>query len=221
MHQTKAQRYLRRLIWLIGLILIITIGFAWWFYPENYDFFNETISKLGGIESKSGLTNTLSSLIFAAGFGVIALIALIMFFYYTTTKDITEKYLKALWCLLISIGAIGVALPVDIPNLIYPHYLGALIFVLFFGVFNFETQAARFLRKRKVRKQLLHQKHSFDFWIDLTFVFIVFIATGVFITVFIIERIWLQVPFISTALTQKILLIVNIIAIYLLDVDDM
>ena len=58
MTDQKIQTVLRLLVWSISIVLILTIGLAWWQYPEDYNFFQDTISTLGGTTSLSELDNT-------------------------------------------------------------------------------------------------------------------------------------------------------------------
>ena len=78
MSHQKFQTILRLLVWSIAFVLIITIALAWWQYPEDYNFFQDTISTLGGSTSLSGFDNTISSMIFSIGLYICGGIALIL-----------------------------------------------------------------------------------------------------------------------------------------------
>jgi len=211
------QKIVRWLIWIIAIVIILTIGLAWFFYPEPYDFFNEAISNLGGINSETGIPNGTSSLIMIIGFSLISVLSFSIFIDYLVTKKLTYRIRKAIWALAISIGAAGIAIPYDHSSLYFLHYIGAFTFVISFGGLDFDCQALRFFRMKKEDKHKGKMHVSFD----VVFVFIVFAVVILHILVFIFDRVGIAIPDYSIPLTQKIVLIVNIIAVFLLDVEDM
>ncbi|MHA1416056.1 MAG: hypothetical protein ACTSRR_07310 [Candidatus Heimdallarchaeaceae archaeon] len=217
MNSMNKQKIVRWLIWIIAIVIIFTIGLAWFFYPEPYDFFNEAISNLGGINSETGIPNGTSSLIMIIGFSLISVISFSIFIDYLVTKKLTYRIRKAIWSLAISIGAAGIAIPYDHSSFYFLHYIGAFTFVISFGGLDFDCQALRFFRMKKEDKHKGKMHVSFD----VVFVFIVFAVVILHVLAFIFDRVGIAIPDYSIPLTQKIVLIVNIIAVFLLDVEDM
>ncbi|MHA1316802.1 MAG: hypothetical protein ACTSPP_04035 [Candidatus Heimdallarchaeaceae archaeon] len=217
MNSMNKQKIVRWLIWIIAIVIIFTIGLAWFFYPEPYDFFNEAISNLGGINSETGIPNGTSSLIMIIGFSLISVISFSIFIDYLVTKELTYRIRKAIWSLAISIGAVGIAIPYDHSSFYFLHYIGAFTFVISFGGLDFDCQALRFFRMKKEDKHKGKMHVSFD----VVFVFIVFAVVILHVLAFIFDRVGIAIPDYSIPLTQKIVLIVNIIAVFLLDVEDM
>ena len=217
MNSMNKQKIVRWLIWAIAIVIIVTIGLAWFFYPEPYDFFNEAISNLGGINSETGISNSISSLIMTIGFSLISVISFSIFIDYLVTEELTYRFRKATWTLILSIGAAGIAIPYDHSSLYFLHYIGAFTFVISFGGLDFDCQALRFFRMRKEDKHRGKVHVSFD----VVFVFIVFAVVILHILAFILDRVGVSIPDYSVSLTQKMVLIVNIIAVFLLDVEDM
>lgn len=207
---------LRWWVWALFFILILTIGLSWGFYLEKYNFFKEAVSFLGGLKSYAiGLPNYPSYLIFSIGFVVLGIMAIFLsLVYLINLKRFRFAIPKGLLLFIVGIGAAFTAFPWDYLPLL--HGIGGFLFIASIAVLNFVFQLFRY-RKRHFPKP---EHRSWDFYWDLTFVILLF-ATGAFY--FVIEAWSLLDPtnaFVSTALTQKIVLFAAIIAILLLDVDD-
>ncbi|TFG21420.1 MAG: hypothetical protein EU530_00260 [Promethearchaeota archaeon] len=216
---------MRSAFWVLVVILVLTICLCILFYPEPYLFFKQTISSLGHILSTSGYSNKISQWIFTTGFGIIAVGALFMMVAYTNMRGFYGAGWKVLTLFIFFFGAIGTAFPADHPDATYQtyHIAGAALFVIGFGLFNFVSQLLRFIRKhtpipkRGVRKR--------DFYLDMTFVILVFICvlwyvlSGLLIDLLGFSDPWFG-PF-NTEVSQKILLFVGCVAAFLLDLDDM
>jgi len=217
---------MRWVFWTLVLILILTVVLCIAFYPEPYQFFKQTISSLGQVKSwPSGLENKISAWIFTIGFGVIAAGALFMMVAYTNVKGFYGAGLKVLMLFIFFFGAVGTAFPADHPDSTYRiyHIIGAALFVTGFGLFNFIAQLLRFIRKHVPKPT--EGKRKFDFYLDLTFVILTFIAvvwyllSGLFGFLGFTNSLVLTI--FNLFISQKILLFVGCIAGFLLDLDDM
>ena len=213
----KAQVALRIMLAVLGVVLVLTIGLAIWQYPEPYEFFGEHISNLGGIESDTNLNNYNSSLIMTIGFGVFAAISFSMSIIYFVSKRIKFNITKGVLTLAIAGGTAGVAVPLDHPTLDLWHYVGAALFILGFAAYNFVCQARRYYRKHT----FFPEKKSFNFWIDFIFVWIVFAAFVMYMVVFLLIHFTSYNNMLSGPIAQKIVLIVDLIAVIIFDIRDM
>jgi len=217
---------LRWLFWILVVFLLLTIGLCIAFYPEPYQFFKQTISSLGQVKSwPSGLPNPISQWIFTAGFGLLAIGVLFMMVAYTNVKGFYGAGVKVFVLFVFFFGAIGTAFPADHPvsTFVTYHVIGAALFVSGFGFFNFVAQLLRFIRKHVPKPT--EGKRKWDFYLDLTFVILVFLAvawyllSGLFGMIGITNSIILTI--FNLFISQKSLLFVGCIAAFLLDLDDM
>jgi len=212
----RIQRVLRFIIWSLGLLIVITVALAWSLYSEKYDFFSETISHLGGVESDTGFDNTKSSLVMMIGFILVSIFALVLSISYFILRKLRYNYVKGALLLTMMVGGIGISLPWDHPSFAIFHSIGAAIFLLSFAAFNFVCQILRYMRKHKPK---LNRK-SLDFWIDFIFVWLVFLAFAIHLLACLLET--CQIFTIGfDIITQKVALMVNLTAIILLDKEDM
>jgi len=208
---------MRYFYWAIIPILILTIGLAIAFYPEPYKFFQEFISDLGGVNSiKNSLDNRISSIIFSVGFGLCSVIGATLAILYFI-NDFRNKYFKGILCLLITIGAALTCVPHDLGNTLVLHTVGACVFITAFGILNFVLQWLRFIQKH----QKVPEKRKFDFYLDLSIVVLVFIVALALVTVFIPFAITESPTFeLLSIIFQKAILIVDCLALIVLDLDD-
>ncbi|MBN1329476.1 MAG: hypothetical protein JXA54_08380 [Candidatus Heimdallarchaeota archaeon] len=211
------QQFIRILIFFIPIIITLTIGIAWWQYPEKYEFFQEFVSYLGGIKSQLGFDNQISSLIMIIGFVSISIISLTIAIIYFLKSNLKYNISKAVFALFLTIGAAGIAIPHDQPNLHIVHGIGAFMFILGFTIFNFIAQVLRFI-KRKKRINYRKAGLIMDFTVSLVVIF----ALVLFILFYILERVASgSVPSYLAELSQKIVLMVDCIAVFFLDNRDM
>ena len=168
---------MRWTFWILVGVLILTIGLCIAFYPEPYQFFKQTISSLGQVVTwPSGLDNTISRWIFTIGFGIIATGALFMMVAYTNVRGFYGAGWKVFMLFIFFFGAVGIAFPADSPNVTFKiyHVAGAALFVSGFGLFNFIAQLLRFIRKYVPKPS--EGRRKWDYYLDLVFVILVFIA---------------------------------------------
>ena len=216
---------MRWTFWILVIVLILTIALCIVFYPGEYLFFQQTISSLGHIFASNEEINTISQWIFTAGFGIIALGTLFMMVAYTNVRGFYAPGWKVFMLFIFFFGAVGTAFPADHPDPTFRiyHVAGAALFVTGFGLFNFIAQLLRFIRKHA--KKPTEGKRKWDFYIDLTFVILVFLGvlwyllSGLF-GFLELELGWFAIIF-NLFISQKILLIIGCIAAFLLDLDDM
>jgi hypothetical protein len=216
--RVKLQKLLRILIWLIPVFVTITIGLCWVFYPERYDFFQEFISALGGRLSQEGHVNTTSSIIFTVGFVICGLDTLAIAIIYFLFPMLRFNIAKGAFSLLLTIGAVGIAIPGINSTLKIIHGTGAFVFILGFTFFNFYAQIYRFVIKHRPKRP----QRTWDFYADLVMTGLVFGAFLIFILFYVLERVASgNVPDYLAELGQKLLLIIDFTAVYFLDVEDM
>ncbi|NHJ38898.1 MAG: hypothetical protein FK731_02615 [Asgard group archaeon] len=215
----KSQITIRLIIWSIVPIVTITLGLAWAFYPESYEFIYEFISNFGRFYSFDlNLDNTTSMFIMSIGFGMIGFVSLIIAIFYFIRPVLKYNNFKGLLYIILFFGAIGIAVPADHPKLNIMHNIGAILFIFGFGMINFVSQLLRFIRKHDLKSS----KKSLDFYLDIVIVAIVFtvmILLGIFYL--LNNRFGIITPGITAQFWQKILLIVDFVAIFFLDIDDM
>ena len=220
MADQKIQTILRLLVWLITVVMVITIGLAWWQYPESYQFFQDSISSLGGYLSKSGLDNTNSSMIFTIGISLCGGIAFIVSMIYFSKKNLFFNTGKAIIALFVAIGTIGIAIPRDYEGLILVHAIGAALFIGAFGIFNGVSQLLRYSHRHRPKKP--EEKKKLDFYLDLSMVYLsgfsILFYLIIFILLLVLNADW---PGTMQAPAQKLVLITSFIATFFLDIDDM
>ncbi|MHA1473647.1 MAG: hypothetical protein ACTSPA_04020 [Promethearchaeota archaeon] len=220
MADQKIQTILRLLVWSITIVMIITIILAWWQYPEPYEFFQESISSLGGYLSTTGLENKTSSIIFTIGISICGIIAFIIAIIYFFQKELFFNTGKAIIALFIAIGTIGIAIPRDYEGLLLLHAIGAAIFIGAFGIFNGVSQLLRYSHKHRPKKP--EEKKTLDFYLDLSLVYLSGLSILIYLILFILHSV-LNVDWTGTlqVIAQKMVLIISFIATFFLDKDDM
>jgi len=220
MTDQKIQTILRLLVWSIAVLMILTIALAWCQYPEPYNFFQYTVSSLGGNFSISGFDNSISSMIFSVGILICGGIALIIAIIYFSKKELFFNTGKAIIALFMVVGAIGIAIPRDQGQLLIYHAFGAIIFIGSIGIFNGVLQLLRYSHKHRSKKP--EEKKTLDFYLDLTMVYLTGLAILFYLIIFILLLV-LNEDWTGTiqALAQKIVLITSFVATFFLDKDDM
>lgn len=222
------QKGMRWTFWVLVFILIATIGLCIGFYaePEIYQFWKQTISSLGQVNTwPSGNENKISQWIFTAGFLIIALGTLFMMVAYTNNRGFYGAGWKVIFLFVFFFGAIGTAFPADHPDATFRmyHVIGAALFVSGFGLFNFVAQLLRFIRKHTPIPK--NGAKKWDFYADLVFVILVFLSVIWYLLSGLFGWIdvnlgWFEQIF-NLFISQKILLFIGCVAAFLLDVDDM
>ena len=216
--KVRLEKLLRILVWLIPIIVTITIALCWIYYPERYDFFQEFISALGSRLSQEGHDNITSSIIFTAGFSIVGLNTLIVAIIYFIFPTLDNNVAKGFFNILLTIGAVGIAIPGINATLHIIHGTGAFIFILGFTIFNFYAQIYRFVTKHHPKRP----QRTWGFYADVIMTGLVFGAFLIFILFYVLERVASgDVPVYLAELGQKLLLIIDFTAVYFLDVDDM
>ncbi|NHJ87416.1 MAG: hypothetical protein FK734_18280 [Asgard group archaeon] len=213
----KKQKTVRYLYWLIVPILILTVSLAAYFYADNYRFFLDYLSELGAHYTiVNGYDNLISSIIMSVGFGLCSSITLVISILYFTS-DFRNKYLKGSLCLINAFGASLIAIPQDKGNLLLLHTAGAIIFIGCFGALNFILQLLRFVNKH----QKIPQTRKFDYYLDATIVFLVFIVIALLVIFFIPAEITKNPTLLALSTSfQKLVLFVDCLALLVLDLDD-
>jgi len=214
----KKRRAIRYLYLSIVPILVLTVGLAIIFFTDSYQFFQDYLSELGAqYTSENGYANLVSSIIMSVGFGLCALVSLIIAIIYFTS-DFRNKILKGILSLVNAFGASLVAIPQDKGNLLILHTIGALIFILGFGLLNFVLQLLRFVKKHRE----IPSDKKFDYYLDATIVVLVFTVIVLLVLIFIPAELTKNpVLVILSIIFQKIVLIVDCLALLVLDLDDM
>ena len=215
--KTQIQKTMRLFLWSLFLVLLLTLAFAWWRYPEPFHFFREFISQLGCFLSKNGFDNSTSMLIMSVGFGLVALLSLFEGILYFLMPLLSFNIAKGFLYLLLSLGAAGIAVPGDHPSF-YAHRVGSFLFIFSFAMVNFVSQMLRFIRKHWTPPP----KRRFDFYLDLIVVILVFAVMIVSVIAYIVDIVFsVSLIALSAELWQKVILLVDAVAVIFIDVDDM
>ena len=212
------QNSMRWMVFSVMLLVILTIGLAWVFYSlrEPYEFFRETISMLGGIQTENGHNNFPSYAIFTVGFLLVSVLSLVTsIMYFANSEDFEYAVLKGILLLVIAIGTFGTAIMHDLMQII--HGIGAFLFVSGFGITNFVWQLMRYARKREQPPE----NRKWDFYLDAVFVWILLASILVYFSFTAIFYFLGHLTFTYVATSQKVLLICIVIATFLLDREDM
>ena len=212
------QRVLKGLIITVAPTLALTIILAWIFYPERYYFFRDYVSRLGAYYSTNSLPNLTSSIIFTVGFSFCGFLFLIIMIIYFIKRELAFNYMKGAFCLLMVAGGALTSIPQDHPTLRILHGIGAALFIGGFGVLNFTLQMMRFTRRHRPKKF----EKTKDFYWDLTITIFVFIALFIF-AIFYSLKVITSSPVLQILAqsSQKFILIIDCIAIFFIDLDDM
>ncbi len=214
----NTQKFLQGLIISIAPILIFTVILSWVFYPEKFIFFQEYVSQLGKFVSLNSLPNLTSLIIFSTGFCLCGVIFLVIAIIYFVKKDLENNIIKGIFSLIMSIGAILTAVPAGAQPLRLIHGIGAAMFIAGFGILNFILQMMRFTRKHRPLKP----KKTPAFFRDLAITIIVFIALLFFAVFYSMKAITSNAVLQTLAQTSEMLiLIIDCIAIFFIDTDDM
>ncbi len=221
MKKIEVQKQLKIVVFIMMLVILATISLAWIFYPEPYDPINQYISDLGALKSISSLDNTASMIIMAIGFGLTSLIGLVITFAYVKFKELEYKPVKFFWAFSMAIGSVFVAIPKD--SVYYPlHYFGAFTFIISFAILNVVWQTYHFYREHDTGYgELKPADEGLGQFMDFLMVFLVFLSIIIYLSVFVLEQIDIRHEIITGALTQKIVLGSCILAVLVLDREDM
>jgi hypothetical protein len=236
------QKTMRIIIWSFVPVMLLTLGLAWAFYPEPWEFVDEFVSNLGNtVGYHTKLDNTVSMFIMTIGFSVIGLCCLAVAILYFVrpgmryqiikTQDPNIRILKSergllyavakgVFYFIMFLGALGIAVPGDIESLFIFHITGASLFLVSFGLVNFIHQSLRFLRKVKAKDE----KKKIDFYLDIVMVVLVFavlLTLGIIYIIYTAKGQTVLHPVLSPYVWQKMVLIINLVAIFFLDIDDM
>ena len=153
----------------------------------------------------------------SVGFGFCAFISIVISILYFA-NDFQYKYLKGSLGLVLAFGSSLTAIPQDKGNLIILHTIGAALFILGFGILNFTLQLLRFVKKH----QEIPEVRRFDYYLDASIVVLVFAVIVLVVAFFIPSEITKNPILILLAIIfQKIVLIVDCLALLVLDLDDM
>ncbi|MHA1613177.1 MAG: hypothetical protein ACTSVZ_03055 [Promethearchaeota archaeon] len=205
------QKLLRALIFIVLGLFVLTITFAWIYYPDPYKFFQYFVSELGSNTTKLGTDNTISKYIFGIGLLSCGFLSLVMaMIYFIRSQKSILNILKGLTLLTVSVGAYGVMNPYDLIQNSLIHPLGATLFVFGLDIYTFFCQFLRW----KNRKISLDTEENKKVAFNKYFVFVIFAVSLKYLIFALME--WdLLLP-----ATQKVLLIVVFLGIAMLDLED-
>ena len=213
--------YFLGLIGCLSTALLITIIFSWIFYADPpYAYWELTISQLGGIWIWDGniqvLSNPTSQLIFTVGLSFCSVICFILtILAFIEFRRGNQAFLNTFLFGIMCIGAALIAFPRDHETVPILHYVGVVLFIIGFGLFNAFAQLYRRGRKRL--------DEDYVSKLDFMVVWLVIGVCCVYGISFIINRI-LGTPDtilnIINALSQKLVVGLCVFAIWLLDEDD-
>lgn len=217
----------RIFLWLLRILAIIIVGTiitCWIFYadPNGYEWWRLSISRLGGLWVWDGdipqWENEPSTRIFTIGFlicsGICLINCILMFIGHSKGK---HSKLNGYLMLIMTVGVGLIAVPRDIETYNFLHYVGVFLFIGGFTFFNFRSQLFRRGKKRLISKT------GFLDWLVAWLIIVMGIIYLVSLIIVIIVNARGDVPLyleMISALSQKIVLVICIVAIFILDPDD-
>lgn len=231
----KNRYYFERILlygyFFLGLVLSITILNAIFHYPENYRFWCEPISRLGGINTSSGIPNDVGAAIFASGMLVCAFICLFIAFAYIYWEKVVSpvNYQKEnpyhpnrimiFLNIVMAIGAFLVGVPYDHEKWAFLHAFGVLLFIGGFCIVNIIAQLHK--RTRMIGQKFEYTSAATIFEAGLicfTFLSIILYTIAFLLDIFYGRKIIVYNYF--NASTQKIVILMCLVALFNLDNDD-
>ncbi|MCK5047701.1 MAG: hypothetical protein KAS22_14035, partial [Candidatus Heimdallarchaeota archaeon] len=157
-------------------------------------------------------------IIFTVGFSIVGLNTLVVAIIYFIFPTLDFNIAKGFFNILLTIGAVGIAIPGINATLHIIHGTGAFVFILGFTFFNFYAQIFRFVTKHRPKRP----KRTWDFYMDIVMTGMVFGVFLIFILFYVLERVASgDVPVYLAELGQKLLLIIDFTAVFFLDKADM
>jgi hypothetical protein len=212
----RVQIAIKNMFIIMAYFMIVTFFLAIAFYPEQYQFFGEHISNLGGRYSSLGAFNATSMTIMMIGFGICGLFCLIVGILYFVNKDLHLRIPKGILSILLAVGAAGVAIPWDHATLRILHLAGAGIFIGGFAAFNALLQVSSLVKKRKDKTVDINKLDTI--WDIILSAIVIIILLGYF-TIFALD--WLAVgPIYLGPMFQKAVVFAEILALYFIDNQD-
>ena len=215
----RTQKLLRILFLFYIPILLLTLGLAWIFYPEPWEFAGEYVSHLGGISSRHELLpNTTSRIIMSVGFGLGAILSLVISIIYALKSNMQDNWLKSVLAFLLGIGAAGITFPWDFEPRVL-HQIGAVTFIFMFAIFNWVLQIMR-LSRRHFKGD---RKSRLDLALDVTVAAIITLCTIVLAIFYGLSDTdhATEVTLPGTVILQKVVLMIGLVAFIVLDKEDM
>ncbi|UYP43995.1 hypothetical protein NEF87_000280 [Candidatus Lokiarchaeum ossiferum] len=215
----------------LGIVITLTILNSMFHYPLPYKFWFEPISRLGGIHAYANAPNQTAGAIFASGMQYCTFICVFLSFAYIYWEKVISPidYQKDFKyhpnrCMIIltstmGLGAFLLGIPYDHTKLKLLHALGALIFIGSFSILNIIAQLHKRIRKKGNSNEISSGITLFEA-ILIVLIFIMMIVYLIAFMLFLMSK----TPSIPlqyfNATSQKIILILCLVAIFNLDPDD-
>lgn len=231
----KSRYFFERIIlyayFFLGLVLTITIFNSIFHYPEKYRFWCEPISRLGGINTSTEVPNYIGSAIFASGMQICAFVCLFISFAYIYWEKVISPgnyqeenpyhpnriliYLN----FIMAFGAFLVGVPYDHEKWAILHAVGVLLFIGAFCVLNIIAQLHK--RTRMIGPKYKYGSAATVF--EALLIYVIFLSIIVYIIAFLLDILHhREVLFYNyfNASTQKVVIILCLVALFNLDNDD-
>ncbi len=210
----RIQIAIKNLFIIMAYILIITMFLAINYYYKRYVFFSEHISNLGSMYND----NSTSMIIMIVGFGINSIMMLsVSILYLVNRKELEGAIVKGVLGFVIAFGAAGVAIPLDHPQLSTLHVVGAACFIGGFAAFNAYLQITS--SYRKIFKKEVDSSKADTIW-DITLSAIVIIVLLGYFTIFALDRLDIGASWHFGPIFQKVIVFVEILALYFIDNKD-
>jgi len=194
--------------------LTVTLFLAINYYGKQYEFFKQHISELGSIADSTFL----SRLIMIVGLGICsALMLIVAIIYFVKNEELKGAVIKGILALILALGAAGLAIPLDHPNLSTLHLIGAACFVGGFAAYNAFAQISS--SYRKIIKKEVETSPVDNFWDVFLSIIVILVLIGYFI-IFALDKLGIGISLYIGPISQKITVFIEVLALYFIDNED-
>ena len=210
----RIQIAIKNIFIIMAYTLTVTLFLAINYYYKRYEFFKEHISNLGSMQN----SNDISMIIMIVGFGInSALMLIVAILYFVNRKQLKGWAVKGALGIVLAFGAAGVAVPLDHPQLRILHLAGAACFIGGFAAFNAYLQISS--SYRKIIKKEYDTSRTDTIW-DVTLSIIVLVVLLGYFTIFALDQFGIGASWYLGPIFQKIIVFIEILALYFIDNKD-
>lgn len=214
----RVQIAIKNMFIIMAYTLTVTLFLAINYYYKRYSFFSEHISNLGSMDPNNIPLNTRSMIIMIIGFGLnSALMLSVAIIYFVKRKQLKGAIVKGSLGIVLAFGAAGVAIPLDHPQLRILHIIGAACFIGGFAAFNAFLQITS--SYRKIVKKEVDARRADTIW-DITLSFIVIGVLILYFVTFALDQVGIGASWHLGPIFQKIIVFIEILALYFIDNKD-
>ncbi len=214
----RIQIAIKNMFIIMAYNLIVTLFLAINYYYKRYVFFAEHISNLGSMDPLNSPPNTISMIFMIVGFGInSALMLSVAILYFVKRKELKGWKVKGSLGIVLAFGAAGIAIPLDHEQLRVLHLVGAACFIGGFAAFNAYLQITS--SYRKIIKKEVDARRADTIW-DITLSVIVIVVLIGYFTIFALDQLGIGADWHLGPIFQKIIVFIEILAIYFIDNKD-